>query len=244
METQSKLRNEKGMTVQSSDRSTAIIVGVLFIFATAFSLASTSLTGPILGASNYLASASANQNQMIAGVLLLFGAALSVVLIPAMVFPVLRRHNEGIALGYLALRIVEGVTQVLSGLIILILLSLGQEYVNAGSSPAPYFQSSVALLVSASNWEFLMYQIIFGFGALIFYYLLYRTRLIPAWLSAWGLLGAALVLGYAVAAMFRTSFIYLAAPIAVQEMALAVWLIVKGFNPLALHPRSSLNIEA
>ena len=84
METQTRLRNEKGVTVQSSDRRTAIIVGVLFIFATAFSLVSTSLTGPITGASDYLTSASANQNQMIAGVLVLFAAALSVVPIPAM----------------------------------------------------------------------------------------------------------------------------------------------------------------
>lgn len=232
------------MTVENSDRRTAVIVGVLFIFATAFSLVSTSLTAPVVGASDYLASASANQNQMIAGVLILFAAAISVVLIPAMIFPILRRHNEGLALGYLGVRIVEGVAQVLNGFILLLLVSLGQEYVKAGASPAPYFQSTGALLVAANHWAFLMDPIIFGFGALVFYSVLFRSKLIPAWLSVWGLLGAALVLGYAVAAMFGTSFIYLAAPIAVQEMALAVWLIVKGFNPAALYPRPSLKIEA
>jgi hypothetical protein len=75
-------------------------------------------------------------------------------------------------------------------------------------------------------------------GALLFYALLYQANLPPRWLSVWGLLGAALVFIFGALAMFGTSVIYLAIPIAVQEMVMALWLIVRGFNPTALAARS------
>jgi hypothetical protein len=68
----------------------------------------------------------------------------------------------------------------------------------------------------------------------MFYYLLYRSKLIPRWLSVWGLIGAALVLAVGVLGMFGHSAMILWLPLAVNEMVLAVWLIVKGFNPSAI----------
>ncbi len=74
----------------------------------------------------------------------------------------------------------------------------------------------------------------FALGALMFYVLLYRSRLVPRWLSTWGLVGAALYIVPPFGSMFGLSFGVLMAPLAVQEMVLAVWLIAKGFSPAAL----------
>jgi len=217
----------------NSNRKTAIVVGVLFIAATVLSLISTSLTGSVIGAPDYLVNVSANANQVIVGVLLLLAAALSVVLIPAMMFPILRQHNEGIALGYLGFRVIEAVTLAVDAISLLLLISLSREYVRAGVTAASYFQTSGALLLAAHDWAFPLNPIVFGLGALMFYYLLYQSKLIPRWLSVWGLIGAPLVLLLGLLGMFGDIVIYLALPIAVQEMVLAIWLIAKGFNPTA-----------
>jgi len=78
-------------------------------------------------------------------------------------------------------------------------------------------------------------MIVFALSALMFNYLLYQSKLIPRWLSVWGLIGATLLLAEGLLGMFDlTISTFLAAPIAVQEMVLAAWLIVKGFNSSAI----------
>ena len=223
----------------TSDRGTSMVTGLLFIAATASSLMSTSIVGPILGAPDYLASASANASQMTVGALLLLAAAGSIVLIPAVLFPILRRYNESIALGYFGLRTIEAVTLVVDAIALLLLVSTGQQYVKAGLPESSYFQAAGTLWLAAHNWIFGLNPVVFGSGALMFYFLLYRTRLIPRWLSAWGFLGAAFIVVFGLLGMFGTSPMYLAVPIAVQEMAMALWLIVKGFNPSSALPSTT-----
>ena len=95
---------------------------------------------------------------------------------------------------------------------------------------ASYFQTSGALLLAAENWTGIVEQFPYGLGALIFYFTLYQAELIPRWLSAWGLLGAALILAMGLLRMFGHSVIYLAIPILLNELVLAIWLMVMGFN--------------
>jgi hypothetical protein len=76
-----------------------------------------------------------------------------------------------------------------------------------------------------------MIAIPFVLGALMFYFLLYTSKLVPRWLSVWGLLGAVLYFGAPLLRMFGLSFDYLMGPLAIQEMVMALWLIVKGFEP-------------
>jgi len=72
----------------------------------------------------------------------------------------------------------------------------------------------------------------FALGALMFYVLLYQSRLVPRWLSAWGLVAAALYIVPPLGSMFGLSSLgVLMAPLFLQEMVMAVWLIAKGFNP-------------
>ena len=214
-------------------RKTAIVVGVLFIAATVLSLISSSILGSIIGTPNYLTNVSANGNQTILGALLELAAAISVMLIPAVMFPVFKQQSEGMALGYFGFRILEAVTLIVGAISSLLLLTLSQQYVNAGAPAVSSFQISGALLLGARNWAFPLNPLVFGPGALILYSVMYQANLIPRWLSIWGLIGAAMVFVFGLLGMFGNILIFLAIPIAVQEMVMAVWLIVKGFQPSA-----------
>jgi hypothetical protein len=85
---------------------------------------------------------------------------------------------------------------------------------------------------------------VFLIGAAMFYTVLYQSKLVPRWLSGWGLVGIVPYLTAAILAMFgvidslSTAYGLLDAPLGVQEMVLAVWLIVKGFNPCVLSSES------
>jgi hypothetical protein len=98
------------------------------------------------------------------------------------------------------------------------------------SRDAPYFQISGDLLQAAKEWTSVVENFPYGLGALIFYYVLFQSELVPRWLSGWGLLGAALMLTMGLLRMFGHPVIYLAIPILLNELVLAVWLIVMGFN--------------
>ncbi len=79
-----------------------------------------------------------------------------------------------------------------------------------------------------------MLSMVFSLGALMIYYVFYQSKLIPRWLSGWGLIGSVLYLVVPLLSMFGSELAILTLPLALQEMVLAVWLIVKGFNPSAI----------
>jgi hypothetical protein len=99
------------------------------------------------------------------------------------------------------------------------------------------------LLVSVYDHAGLVAVFAFCLGAFMYYYLLFQSRLIPRWLSGFGIVAIILMQVACVLALFSgnliTSYIPLAAPIAVQEIVLGGWLIVKGFNPSAIASLSS-----
>ena len=100
------------------------------------------------------------------------------------------------------------------------------------------FQTLGTLLLQAVDQIGSILDIVFSLGALMIYYLFYRSKLIPGWLSVWGLVGAVLYLASGLFAMFGLDFGFLEALLALQEMVLAVWLIVKGFNPSVIVSKS------
>ncbi len=221
-----------------SNRKTAIIVGVLFIIATVSSILSVVL-GANIHDPDYLINFSENKTQVMIGVLLMLTAAASIAGIPIVMFPILKKHNESLALGYVGARIFEGFFFVVFAIILLSILSLSQEFVNAVDPVASYFQTSGALLLAVFDWTSILLDFPFPLGALMLNYLLYTSKLIPRWLSIWGLIGAPLMMTVGLVGMFgdtslSESAVYLAAPIALQEMVFAGWLIVKGFNSSAI----------
>jgi hypothetical protein len=231
----------------NTNKKTAIIVGVLFITATVAGILSEFLfLGPILNSPDYLINVSANENQVIIGALLLLIMAAAIFGIPVMLFPILKKHNENIALGYVVARIFEAVTVVVGVISLLSLLTLSQEFLIAGATDASYFQTFGTLLLAARDWTDLIgTQIVFSLTALILNYSLYQSKLIPRFISVWGLIGAPLILAAGVLGIFglispfSTISIFLYLPIALQEMIFALWLIVKGFNSSAIDSGSA-----
>jgi hypothetical protein len=229
----------------SADRKTARIAGVLFITATAASIGSVPFLAPI-NDPNYLVSVSVNANQVATGVLFSIIAALASASIAISMYPVLRRYSQGLAIGAVGLRLIEGVFYLGGVVSILSLLTLSQEFVKAGSPDSGYYQTLGALTLAGYHWAGNVVSLLaFCLGAMLYYIIFYQTKLVPRWLSIWGLVGVALGIVAGLLGMFQligplsTPQAILALPIAVQEMALAIWLIVKGFNPSAIASESA-----
>jgi hypothetical protein len=121
---------------------------------------------------------------------------------------------------------------------LLALLTLGQRFAAAGAADRAALQAIGDLLVSVRDHAALVAVFAFCVGAFMYYTLFFQSRLIPRWLSGFGIVAILLMLAACVLALFSgnriTSYIPLAAPIAVQEIVLGVWLIVKGFSPSAM----------
>jgi hypothetical protein len=223
-------------------KKSARMVGVFYIAATVAGILSISLTQSTLDASDYLVKVSANENQMRIGALFELIMAVAVVGIAITVYPVLRKYNGSIAIGYVCARLVEGVLFIVGTLSLLTLLTLSQEFVDAGTPDASYFHTVGELLLGVRDWggHVVLDVAVFPLGALIFYGLLYRTRLIPRWLSGVGVVGAILYWSASLFVLFdaieplSTPHILLQAPLGLQEMVFAIWLIVKGFNAPAI----------
>jgi hypothetical protein len=222
-------------------RKTAIVVGGLFIAATAASLIGSSLTGPIVGAPDYLAQAAAAGNRIMAGALLSFVAAAASAGIAIALYPVLKHYHEGLALGAVGFRLIEGVFYLVGALCLLSLVPLGGEYVQAGGQDAAYFHTLGALVLTAHDLAaFVLAVLAFCLGGLMYYAVFYHARLVPRWLSIWGLIALVLLCAATLATLFNGEpytisggLIILALPLAVQELVLAVWLIARGFNTSA-----------
>jgi hypothetical protein len=219
----------------NSNRKTARIVGVLFITAMVAGGLRYFLLGPILDAPNYLMSVSANESRVIIGVLFYYSMAVAIVGIAIVIYPILRKHNEALALGYVGARLIEGVLFIVGMLITLSLLALSQAFVQAGAPDTSYFQTIGDLLLAIRYWAYNgLWAITLSLGALMFYYLLYQSKLIPRWLSVWGLIGAILFPAAWLSLLGPTISPAFVLPLVLQEVALAVWLIAKGFNPSAI----------
>ena len=194
---------------------------------------------------DYLINVSANENRVLVGVLFELIVAGAVAGTGITLFPIFKKHNQALALGYAGGRIIEGVFIIVSAVAALLLLTLSQEYV-AGAPDASNFQTLGTLLLAERVWTFLLGpHIVFSLNALIVSYLLYQSRLVPRFLSVWGLIGAPLILAAGLLSMFGLITLFspiadlLALPIALFEMVLAVWLIVKGFNSSAIASESA-----
>ena len=224
----------------NTNRKTAIIVGVLYIIGTVAGILCKVLTGSIQNDLNLLTKVTANENQIIIGALFLLIMGLALAWVPVMMFPILKKQNEALALGYVVYRgALETVTTIAMVISWLFLTILSQEYI-AGSPDASYFQTLGTLLLKGNGSISTISQIIFPLGALIFYCLLYQSKLIPRWISGWGLIAAILWIAvtfldlFGLISQWSTIQVVLALPIGLQEMVMAVWLIVKGFNPSAI----------
>jgi len=229
----------------NTHRKAAIVVGVLFLLGFEGGFGPLVVT-PILDNPSYLAEIHGNMNLVLVGALAQLIMALACAGIAIGLYPILKKYNESLALGAVGFRIIENVFQIVAALALLSLLTLSQESVKADALAASAFQVAGASLHAVHFWSALVLGH-FGFclGALMYYYVFYRSNLIPRWLSGWGIVAIILHFTGAVITMFTqtdpfsTSTGLLSIPIGLNELTLAGWLIVKGFNPLAIASHSA-----
>ncbi len=215
----------------------ATTAGVLFIAATATSLIATALQGSLLNGPAVLATVARHQDRLLAAALFQLLAAFTSAAIAVTLYPVLRRHAPATALGAVAFRLSEGVFAARAAVDILILVSLSTQLTASATAHA-----SADLVRDLRDSATTVSVLAFYTGATLYYLIFYRSQLIPRWLSVWGLAGTVLGLTAGLLVLFRaiaqlsSTQVVLNLPIAVQEMVLAVWLIVKGFSPKAQTP--------
>jgi len=228
----------------NSNRKTAIIVGVLLLTATAtFMIGDSLLIDSILDDPDYLITVSENRTRVIIGVLISFIDGIAIIGIAVFMFPILKKHNEPIALGYVGFRIVEFAIIIAYLIAPLLLIDLSQEYVKAGDPDASYFQTSGTLYLAVRYWTLQMIYIFNFLAGLMLAYLLYKSKLIPRFLSVLGLIGYALLLPGTLLYIFghidMLGEVIVFIPGALFELLLPIWLFVKGFNSSAIKSGSA-----
>jgi hypothetical protein len=218
----------------NTSKTTARIVGALFLIAMVTSLVGGIWLESITGAPDYLVEVSAQKTQVLVGVLLELVNCLAVVGIAAALFPLMKVQSEALAAGYLGTRVIEAVVLSLAAVSPLLIVTLSQEYVAAGVPDAAYFQTAGALVMAArGHLASLLTPIFFSLAALLLYYFLYRSRLVPRFLSVWGFIGVVSLFTWNMLEAFGLSIsagMVFALPMILNEIVLGFWLIAKGFS--------------
>lgn len=219
------------------DRNRAAAGGALFIVATTASLLGRAvLLDPILEGAGFLAEVAANQDRTAAGALLGLVAYFASASIAIALYPVLRRYGEGLALGSVGLRLVEGVLYSLGAIAVLASGTLARGLAEADTATRVSLQASGDLLMAVRSWAGMAGTLAFYPAGLLYYLVFFRSRLIPRWLSGWGIVAVAMGFTASILVVFHIILpmsapqIVLNFPIFLQEMVLAVWLIARGFS--------------
>jgi hypothetical protein len=213
----------------TTDRKAAATVGVLFLIATAAYIAGNALIVSAAKGPDRLPNL--KEGQVVIGVLLEFVDAAAAVGIGVLLFPILRRHREGMALGYAGTRIVESALVLVSGLFALLLVPISQEYLRADAANATQLQTLGTLGMEAYRLAFQLGMIVLGAGSLLLCAVLYEIRLVPRALAVLGFVGylALFASGWLdIAGYDIASALY--APGALFELVFPVWLIVRGLS--------------
>jgi hypothetical protein len=222
-------------------KTAAMTAGVLYIIGTvAGVVCKLFVQGPVRDADDPLAFAAEHSHLVVTGALLVLVMGLALAFVPVVLFPVLRRVDEVLAIGYLTLRgAVEAACYIISAVALLLLVP-----VSSVASAGPGTDSPAGVRLGSLLIDFDAIQgvtaLVFCLGGVMFYALLYRSRIVPRWIAVWGLaaiplyVAAYLFAMYAVIGYSSSELTLLVLPLAVQEMVLGIWMIARGFRPAAV----------
>jgi hypothetical protein len=229
----------------NSNRKRTIIAGALYIVGTVAGVLS---IAPAVDAVDYLLKASSYANQVLFGALFQFIMTIAYVGFAITLYPILRKHMESLATGFLSFRIIAAVLNIIGFISLLLILSLSQQYVKTGTPDSSYFQTLGDLLRSGRDFVNHVAMILAtSVGGLMFYLLLFKTRLIPRWLSLWGFIGTIFTIFASILVMFHmidiitSTYLVLNLPLILLEIVLAIWFILKGFDSNVLDSFSEKN---
>jgi len=215
-------------------RTTAIVVGVVYLAGFVVGLVGNGLIQSILGAPDHLSTVSANSMMLAIGAILWLMAVAGDAAHGILMFPVLKQHSERIAFGYLASRIVDAVFIAVSVLFILLQIPLGSEYLKAVVPNTFYLQALSTLSIQANLYAYEIGMIALGLAGLMLNYIFYRAKLVPRWIAVWGLVGYAIIFCGMVSEVMGSGLgLVSSLPGGLWEVFIGVWLIAKGFNSSA-----------
>jgi len=227
-------------------RLNSVMAGALYFLGTVFGVLggvvggevlTSVISGNPLAGVDMLALVAANSSQLTGGAFLTLMMGISLVAMTVFLYPVFRKDSEEWALGLLLFRgALEGTSYFVSTLGMLMLVALGNEYVATGADSAA-LQSMGNVLYKFQDLIGPVGAVVFLIGATCLYISFYRTRLIPRWLTIWGLIGVVPYMAYALLHFFHldTGYgFYLQMVLAPQEIVMGLWLVIKGFNQDAI----------
>ena len=221
-------------TPMSSTRKTALVAGIFYLI-TFISIPTLALYGPVKNHRDWILSSGAHTGVLVGGFLEVI-VALAGIGTAVTLYPVVKRQNEGAALGFVAARVLEA-GMIFTGVVSLLsLVTLRQDLGGAAGANAAALVTTGASHVAVYNWTFLLSQSLMpAFNALLLGSLLYRSRLVPRIIPVIGLIGAPLLICAVIATLFGGCKLgspgLAAVPVAAWELSLGVWLVVKGFRP-------------
>ena len=223
----------KGIPMTST-RKTALVAGVCYLI-TFVSIPTLALYGPLENNRDWVLS-SGGHTGVLAGGFLEVIVALAGIGTAITLYPVVKRQNEGAALGFVAARVLEAV-MIFTGVVSLLsLVTLRQDLGAAAGANAAALVTTGAAHVAIYKWTFLLSQSLMpGINALLLGSLMYRSRLVPRIIPVVGLIGAPFLICTVIATLFGGMKLgspeLAAVPVGAWELSLGVWLVVKGFRP-------------
>jgi hypothetical protein len=193
------------------------------------------LEGPLFGGAGFLVNASAHSLQVGAAVLLGIAMGGITVAIAIIAYPVLRASSRTLALWCLALSTVTLAASVVENINLMSMLSLSDAYATANAAERQQFQVMRLVVASSRNWAHYLGLIIAGANLFAFYLTLLRYALIPRVLAVFGLVAVLLQITAVALPLFGHDVVFaMLAPLGLSQLALAIWLLSRGFSRTAL----------
>ena len=227
-------------------RINAVMAGALYFLGTAFGITGAAVGGKVLSSIVFtkpltgldlLNLVASNSSQLNGGAFFTLLMGISLVAMTVFLYPIFRKDSEELAMGMLLFRgALEGAWYIITMLNLLVLVALGKEYVATGANSAA-LQSMGNVVYEFQGLLGPVGTFVFLIGATCLYISFYRTRLIPRWLTIWGLIGVVPYMVYALLHYFHMDNgvgFYLQMVLAPQELVMGAWLVIKGFNQAAL----------
>ncbi|WP_448563990.1 DUF4386 domain-containing protein [Thalassotalea ganghwensis] len=218
-----------------SNNLTAKLIGFLFIATTVTYMAGTQMVAPLLASENFLSDIAENANLVFVSTILQLITGLGVLGIGILVYPVFKPFSERLACWYVSIRAIECVLIAISCIAIMSAYELGKSYIDSGLSDGTAYQAAIVILTKSIHFGFLIMAIILGFGGIAFYFMFYKSKLIPSFISWWGGIAATLMITgllLILSGVENPMILALFLPMSANELFLGAWLMTKGFYPV------------
>ncbi len=220
-----------------TNRNIATSAGILFILAAVAAIIGALLYNPILQYPDYIIKGTAHEKQILWGAFFEIVTAFAVIGTPIALYPVLKKYNQSMAIATVIFRLLEATMIIVGILNLLTIVTLNHEFSKGVNPDAASYVLAGKTLVSLHNWTFAFGpNIALGPSTFMTAYLLYKSKLVPRFISILGLIGGPFIFICGVLVMFGLFLqislwgVLLGIPVFLYEMSLAVRLLAKGFK--------------